>query len=128
MLPLRYPWFWMCLGWLLVIGVCVGSLVPGDMLRTVSIGDKVLHAGSYFLLMVWFAGLYSRRRHVWIAVILLGLGIVLDAAQGGTATRTFDLRDIFAGGLGILFGLVLSFWLLEGWCQRLERLLFAVGP
>ncbi len=124
MLPLRFPWFWMVFGWLLVIGVVVGSLVPGEMLRAVTIGDKVMHAGSYFLLMAWFAGLYSRRHHLAVAAVLLGLGIVLDIVQGGTATRTFDLRDIAADGLGIAIALVLSYWLLEGWCQRLERLLF----
>ena len=126
MLPLRYPWLWLALGWLLVIGVCVGSLMPGDMLPTFSVRDKVLHAGSYFLLMTWFAGLYGRRYHAVIAAILLGLGIALDVVQGGTATRTFDPRDIVANALGILLGLVLSLWLLGGWCQWLERRLLAI--
>ena len=101
--------------------------MPADVLRTVSISDKVLHAGSYFLLMTWFAGLYGRRHHALIAAVLLGLGIGLDIAQGGTATRMFDPRDILANALGIFFGLALSLWLLAGWCQRLERRLFAVG-
>ena len=127
MLPLRYPLLWLALGWLLVIGVCVGSLIPGDMLPTISIRDKLLHAGSYFLLMTWFAGLYRRRHHAVIAAVLLGLGIALDLIQGGTATRTFDLRDILANALGILLGLVLALWFLEGWCQRLERRLMAIG-
>jgi putative flippase GtrA len=56
----------------------------------------------------------------------LGLGTVLDIVQGGTATRTFDLRDILADAVGIAVALVLSYWLLEGWCQRLEHLLFPV--
>jgi VanZ family protein len=126
-LPLRYPWFWLALGWLLVLGVCFGSLVPGQVLRAVSIGDKILHSGSYFLLMVWFAGLYPRSRHAIIAAVLLALGIALDAAQSQTATRSFDVEDIMANGAGILCGLVLSLSLLAGWCQRLERRLFAVG-
>ena len=123
MLPLRYPWLWLALGWLLVLGVCVGSLLPAPVLRTMSlsVGDKLLHAGSYFLLMVWFAGLYPRGRHLWIALILLALGIALDIAQGRTRTRSFDLEDIAANGAGILFGLVLSVSLLAGWCGRLER-------
>jgi VanZ family protein len=125
-LPLRFPWVWLTGGWLLVLGVVVGSLVPGDMLRAITISDKVMHAGTYFLLMVWFAGLYPRTRHFLIAVTLIGLGIALDVAQGGTATRTFDLLDILADAVGIAIGLTLSVVLLGGWCQRVERL-FAVG-
>ena len=73
----------MTLGWLLVLAVCVGSLVPGQTLPTFSISDKVLHAGSYFLLMVWFAGLYGRKHQAWIALALVLLGIALDIAQTG---------------------------------------------
>jgi VanZ family protein len=123
---LRFPWVWLTGGWLLVLGVIVGSLVPGDMLRAITISDKVMHAGTYFLLMVWFAGLFPRTRLLLIAVTLIGLGIALDVAQGGTATRTFDLLDILADAVGVAVGLVLSVVLLGGWCQRVERL-FAVG-
>jgi VanZ family protein len=121
LLRLRYPWLWSALGWLLVAGVVVGSLVPSRMLHALTISDKLMHAGSYFLLMVWFAGLYSRRRHFAVALVLLGLGIGLDLLQGMTKTRTFDPADIAANATGILAGLLLSMWLLEGWCQRLER-------
>jgi VanZ family protein len=124
-LPLRYPWLWMALGWLLVAGVVIGSLSPGDVVRTFPLHDKLLHAGSYFLLMVWFAGLYRRSRHIGIALVLLLLGTALDIAQGVTATRHFDVRDIAANATGILLGLVLSYWLLEGWCQWLERRLLS---
>jgi VanZ family protein len=109
------------LGWALVIGVVVGSLLPGRMMPTVSLSDKIQHAGAYFLLMIWFAGLYQRKVHPIIAVVLLLLGIALDLLQGTTKTRSFEVNDIVADAVGILVGLVLSFWLLEGWCQRLER-------
>jgi VanZ family protein len=124
---LRYPWLWLALGWALVIGVVAGTLMPAPLLRDLSLDDKLLHAGSYCLLMIWFAGLYRRARHVIIAAILLALGAALDVLQIGTATRSFDPRDIVANALGILLGLLLSLWLLEGWCQRLERRLLAIG-
>lgn len=123
MLPLRFPWVWLTCGWLLVLGVIVGSLVPGEMLQAITISDKIMHAGTYFVLMVWFAGLYPRHRQLLIALTLIGLGIVLDVAQGGTATRSFDLLDIAADALGVAVGLVLSLWLLNGWCERVERML-----
>lgn len=121
MLPLRYPWFWLALGWALVVGVVIGSLMPGSSVPDIRLSDKVLHAGSYFLLMVWFAGLYRRARHVWIALVLFGLGLTLDVLQSGTTSRTFDPLDVAANASGILVALAMSFWLLEGWCQRMEQ-------
>ena len=125
MLPLKYPWFWATVGWLLVAGVVFGSLVPGPALQGVAVGDKLLHAGSYCLLMLWFGGLYARRRQVVVALALFALGCTLEALQAATTTRSFDLRDMAANGSGILIGLVLTATLLEGWCQRFERRVLA---
>lgn len=125
MLPLRFPWLWMALGWLLVAGVCVGSLLPGASMPYIHVEDKLLHAGSYFLLMVWFAGLYEKKRHVFIALVLILLGFALDVLQGSVTRRSFDMLDVAANAAGIVAGLVLSVSLLEGWCQRIERHLFA---
>lgn len=122
MLPLRYPAFWAALGWLLVAGVATGSLLPGPLVAEVMhYNDKLMHAGSYFVLMVWFGGLYPRKKHLRIAVALLGLGIALDLLQSLTETRSLDPYDIVANAGGLLLGLSLSMPLLEGWCQRLER-------
>lgn len=123
MLPLRFPWLWWGLGWLLVAGVAVGSLLPGRSVPSVSFGDKVLHAGSYCLLMVWFSGLYRRERHVLIAVLLGVLGLGLDWAQGMTRTRSFEWADVAANAAGILVGLLLARLVVGGWCDRIERLL-----
>lgn len=115
----------MALGWLLVAGVCAGSLLPGSSMPSFRVGDKLLHAGSYFLLMIWFAGLYERKRHVLIAVVLVVLGFALDVLQGSVSRRTFDMLDVAANAGGIAVGWIVSVSLLEGWCQRIERRLFA---
>ena len=120
--PLRYPWVWWTLGWLLVAGVAVGSLIPGSMVAGFSPRDKLLHAGSYLVLMVWFSGLYRRERHIVIALLLLAFGFALDVAQGATPDRVFDLRDVAANAGGILVGLLLSRFVFVGWCQRVEQL------
>jgi len=125
MLPLRFPRIWLTLGLLLVAGVVIGSLLPGNALPMILQRDKLVHAGSYLLLMVWFAGIYERKRHLMVAIVLAALGFALDAMQGGIATRTFDLRDVLANITGVAIGFVLSRILFAGWCQRVERLLLA---
>lgn len=123
MLPLRYPWLWRLGGWVLIVAVSAGSLLPGHSVPAVALSDKLVHAGSYFLVMIWFAGLYRRSRHVWIALGLFALGVVLDLLQGGVGTRSFEALDIAANAAGLTLAFVLSYWLLEGWCLRMERLL-----
>jgi len=109
-------------GWVLVLAVATGTLVPGPMIRAVAFNDKLEHAGAYFVLMIWFAGLYSRKRLPLVALGLFVLGFALDALQLTTKTRTFDLHDVLANGCGILAGLVLAVVLIGGWCQSVERL------
>jgi hypothetical protein len=125
LLPLRFPKLWSGLGWLLVAGVIVGSLIPGQALQAVDVSDKAMHAGAYLLLMVWFAGFYRRSLYPLIAVVLLSLGLALDLLQGLTETRSFDWFDIAMNGAGIAGGLVLSLLLLGGWCGWLERRLLS---
>jgi VanZ family protein len=103
----------------------VGSLIPGPALQQVHISDKVMHAGAYFVLMVWFAGLYRRGLYPWIAAVLLGLGVGLDLLQLLTETRSFDWYDLAMNSAGIGAGLALSFLLLGGWCERVERRLLS---
>jgi VanZ family protein len=124
MLYLRYRRVWFALGWLLVAGVVLGSLAPGTNMRHLIVDDKILHFGSYFLLMVWFSGLYERTRHyALIAVTLIILGVCLDLLQGLMTTRYFDVYDVLANVIGTICGLVLAVMLIGGWCARIERLL-----
>jgi VanZ family protein len=120
--PLRFSWVWWTIGWLLVAGVAAGSLVPGSLVVSFSPRDKLLHAGSYLILMVWFSGLYRRERHIVIALLLLAFGFALDVAQRATPSRVFDMRDVAANAGGILVGWLLFRYVFVGWCQRVEQL------
>jgi len=121
MVPLRYPWAWRLAGWFMIAAVVAGSLMPGSSVLSTFGHDKVVHAATYFLLMIWFAGLYRRSRHLWIALGLVALGAALDALQSLAPARFFDLRDVAANAIGVFAALLLSYWLLEGWRQRMER-------
>ena len=127
MLPLRYPRFWSAVGWVLVVGVIVGSLLPGRTIAALSfsLNDKILHTGTYCLLTLWFTGLYRRSLYLSIGGVLLVLGVGLDLLQGLTATRSLDWRDMVANAGGVAVGLLLAFSVLGGWCQRLERRLLS---
>jgi hypothetical protein len=125
LLPLRFPKFWSAVGWLLTIAVIVGSLMPGQAVPDVGVSDKIMHAGIYFLLMVWFAGFCRRGLYPAIAGVLAALGISLDLLQRLTETRSFEWYDIAMNCSGIAAGLVLSLLLLGGWCQRVEQRLLS---
>ncbi len=125
MLPLRFPKFWSTVGWLLTIAVIVGSLMPGQAVPDVGVSDKIMHAGIYLLLMVWFAGFCRRGLYPAIAGVLAALGISLDLLQRLTETRSFEWYDIAMNCSGIAAGLVLSLLLLGGWCQRVEQRLLS---
>jgi VanZ family protein len=125
LLPLRFPKFWSVLGWLLVAGVVVGSLMPGPAVPSLGLSDKVMHAGAYFMLMVWFAGFYRRGLYPTIAIVLLAFGIALDALQLLTETRSFDWYDVAMNSAGVAAGFALSLLLLGGWCQRVEERLLS---
>jgi len=124
-IPLRFPWVWWTLGWLLIAGVAAGSLVPGGTIGDFSVSDKVLHSLAYFVLMFWFSGLYRRERHWILALAIVAFGFALELAQAGTASRSFDLYDAAANASGILLALVLAWFVFEGWCRRVEQILFS---
>jgi hypothetical protein len=124
-LPLRFPKLWTALAWLLTGGVIVGSLLPGDVIGHIHVRDKLMHAGAYFALMVCFAGLYRPGLYALVAGVLVVLGLSLDLLQLLTETRSFDWRDVGMNCVGVVTGLALSWWLLGGWCQRVEQRLLS---
>jgi len=124
-LPLRFPKLWTAFAWSLTAAVIIGSLVPSPVLSAIPVRDKLLHAVAYLVLMVSFAGFYRRSLYPTVAALLLALGVSLELLQGLTDTRSADWRDMAMNSAGVAAGLVLSWWLLGGWCQRIERRLLS---
>jgi VanZ family protein len=99
---------WLGLGWLGVAGVVVLSLIPAPPTGPEH-GDKLGHAGSYALLMWWFAQAWLQRdARALTAAGLLALGVALEFAQGWTGYRSFSIADIAADGLGVALGWLLA--------------------
>jgi hypothetical protein len=124
MLPLRLPKAWLVSGVVLILGVCLGSLMPGDSIPLPSSWDKISHLGGYFLLMLWFCGMYPRSKYSLVATGLLLLGISLEGLQRWGGHRTFDILDIAANTTGLILGWWLAIVVLGGWCLKLEQLVF----
>ncbi len=76
---------WIALGYALAVAVVVSSLVPGGERLNVGGADKLVHAGAYLVLMVWFAGLQPRRAWTWVAFALLGDGARARVCAGRDA-------------------------------------------
>lgn len=120
--PFRYPWLWLGLWLLAIAAVIVLSLVNLSGLPPVPEGgDKVEHFVAYTLLSASAVQLFATRRAcVIVAVLLVGLGIGLEFAQGGlTSTRMADPYDALVNMLGVLAGLATML-------TPLRRLLLAI--
>jgi VanZ family protein len=124
LLALRHPRLWLVTGWILVILAIVASLIPAHELPKMGgISDKLEHVVGYFVLTLWFAGIYPKTRYPMIGFALLIMGIVIEALQGAmNVGREADLLDVYANALGVVGGLTLALAWLGGWAQRVESL------
>lgn len=122
MLPLPHGRALLVIGWLLIVLVVIGSLAPAGPAFELSLSDKARHFLGYFVLMLYFAGLYPRRRHALLAVAFFLMGAALELLQGAmTATRTMDLHDVGVNSGGIAAAFLLARLGLGDWARRLDR-------
>jgi hypothetical protein len=104
---LRLARFWFLLGYILVLGTGVLSLMPAP---DIGGNDKLAHFLTYAVLSGWFSLLVERRRSLWFVLAgLVGYGLLLEFLQSFTGYRQGDLADAAANSLGVIFGLVLYF-------------------
>ena len=122
MLPLRFAPFWAAIGWLGVVLAFVLSLWPGGVPLLVHFWYKAHHVLGYFILALWWLGLYPRSRYPLIGVGCLVLGIVIEGLQGLTATRSAEFDDVLINGASIAAALVVAYLGIGGWALKLERL------
>lgn len=95
---------WLFIGWLLILGVFYGSLMPHppQPLEFHAV-DKVEHTLAYATLMWWFCQVYRvQRLRLFFAFASMGIGI--EYLQGLTTYRTFDYADMLANASGALVG------------------------
>ena len=133
MLPLSYARRWRIAGIVLLLLVLVGTLMPAMWVwpqRTKFIAwfadiDKWLHAITFAVLAIWFAGQYRPRSYWRIGIGLILFGILTEACQQLVSYRSAEWFDLAADVLGVVVGLIIATAGLGGWSLRVEQWLIA---
>lgn len=120
---LRYRSWWIAAAWIQVILIVILGLIPATGVSLLPVSDKVIHFAEFFVLMVWFGGIYCGERQWLVFLGLAMLGIAIELAQGLNVFRTFDVGDIAANFVGLLVGLLAVRTVLRNWCGRVEQAL-----
>ncbi len=120
---LRLRRLWLSLGWMLVLLVVYLSVTPTPIQLPVEQGDKASHVFAYFVLMSWFANLYSvPAQRAMFALGFIVLAVTLEYVQRATGYRTFEIADMAAGTVGVAAGWLLAPPRLPNYLRWLERL------
>jgi len=103
--PWRHLRVWQAIGVVLIAAVVWESLTPHPIKVDFEQSDKYGHAFVYFVLMLRHAQLYPtlRARAGW-ALGLVAMGVALEFLQRLTETRSFEIADMVADGIGVALG------------------------
>ena len=92
---------------ILAISIVVISILSIQHLEvepSVNLNDKLLHFSCFLYLTIisWLSRIIYKE--LWLYVIVLGYGILIEIVQIYIPYRSFEFLDIFADFLGILVG------------------------
>jgi VanZ family protein len=92
---------------ILAISIVVISILSIQHLEvepSVNLNDKLLHFSCFLYLTIisWLSRIIYKE--LWLYVIVLGYGILIEIVQIYIPYRSFEFLDIFADFLGILAG------------------------
>ena len=120
MLPLRYSWYWLAAGGVLLALGLASALLPLSSRIPVTLNDKLLHAVAFLSFMVWFGGIFKARSRPYVVVALAAYGMLIELLQSFTPTRQAEFLDLIADVLGILLGWAVTAAGASLWCAKLE--------
>lgn len=127
MLPLRHARRWRLAGIAVLVAVLFAALMPAMWFMHemrdpgFSHSDKWLHAITFMLLTVWFAGQYSRRSYWRIALGMVVFGAVIEMCQRLVGYRSAETMDLAADVLGVVAGLLIAWAGAGGWSLKVEQ-------
>ena len=128
MLPLNHSRQWRIASVVMLLLVLASALMPAvwffddkaSVLSWLDHTDKWLHASTFLVLALWFAGQYRPRSYWRIAVGLMFFGLFIEFCQLLVSYRMADWADVGANTIGILIGLLTALAGVGGWCLRVE--------
>ena len=98
------------------LGVVAASLVsPSFLSMPVAVSDKLYHAVAYFVLTLVALYIFDDEKPLFVAVGVVVLGAVVEAAQGFVPYRTMSLLDTVANAVGVAVALSVT------WCAQYAR-------
>ena len=129
MLPLNHARQWRIASVVMLLLVLISALMPAvwflddrrSVLYWLDHSDKWLHASTFLLLSIWYAGQYRPRSYWRIAVGLMVFGLFIELCQRMVSYRMADWADVGANTIGIVVGLLIALAGAGGWCLRLEN-------
>ena len=92
---------------ILAISIVVISILSIQHLEvepSVNLNDKLLHFSCFLYLTIisWLSRIIYKE--LWLYVIVLGYGILIEIVQIYIPYRSFEFLDIFADFIGVLAG------------------------
>lgn len=85
--------------------VIAGSLTPSQQMPPASIDDKLIHFGAYATVGLLATLTFRRRAVRLLCFFLLAVtGVALEFGQTHVPGRSFELWDMVANGMGVLYG------------------------
>lgn len=87
-----------------VVFISVLSVQEIEVQSSVNLSDKLLHffCFLYLIIISWLSRIISKE--LWLYVIVLAYGILIEIVQMYIPYRSFEFLDIFADFVGILAG------------------------
>ncbi len=118
---LRFYKQWLLLGWAMVAGVIILSLVPVPDMGVDLPSDKLLHLLAYGCMMGWFVQLFHGSERIYYALGFILLGFAMELLQGVTSYRMFEWWDAVANGSGVVLAYLFGFTKFDLLLYRFER-------
>jgi len=87
-----------------IVIISILSIQEIDFQSSVNLSDKLLHLFCFLYLTIisWLSRIIYKE--LWLYVIVLAYGILIEIVQIYIPYRSFEFLDIFADFLGILAG------------------------
>jgi len=100
------PRLWLALWALTIVAVIVLSMMPRPPIPQALVVGKIDHMIAYLVLATFAMQLFrARRTQLEMALVLVGLGIALELAQGYLTTyRDMSAYDALADTIGVALG------------------------